>query len=396
VLDAQDPTGATAAVERPIHRRLVDVLLAVATTLAVAVVIAADLEGTGRGEPSAYLFALGFGLLILSRRRMPRVVLVLTVLGIFGYYALQFPPIGIALPAATALYSAAEVGRTRWAVGAGAVLVTVAAYARVEEGLPTAYIFSYELLTNVALVATAIALGVSVRTRAEARFHQDRLREVMAAEQQREAEHRVQVERMRIARDLHDVVGHAMSVLAVHANVAAEAIGHKDDAARRAIDQIRDTTSATMRELRATVKVLRSPGADVERGAVGLSGVAALADRAREAGVEVDLDLDVPEGHLDGAIEAAGYRIVQESLTNVIRHSGAHRATVRAHIVDGQLEIIVADDGRGGSVAETDRAGTGLLGMQERTALLGGQLFAGNGDNGGFLVRAQLPVRLTP
>ena len=377
-------------------RRLIDVLLAVATTLAVAVVIAADLEGSGRGSPLAYLFALGFGLLILARRRMPRVVLVLTVLGIFGYYALQLPPIGIALPAATALYSAAEVGRTWWAVGAGVVLVTVAAYARVEEGLPTAYIFSYELLTNVALVATAIALGVSVRLRAEAQFHQDRLREVTAAEQEREAEHRVQVERMRIARDLHDVVGHTMSVVAVHANVAAEAVGRDDVAARRTVDQIRDATSATMRELRATVKVLRSPGSDVEKGAVGLSGVAALADRAREAGVDVDLDVDVPQGRLDGAIDAAGYRIVQESLTNVIRHSGARRATVSAHVVDGQLQIIVADDGRGGPVAETDRAGTGLLGMQERAALLGGQFSAGKGDNGGFLVRAQLPVRLTP
>jgi signal transduction histidine kinase len=380
----------------PVSRRLVDVLLAVATTLAVAVVIAADMGGTGRGEPWAYGFALGFGLLILARRRMPRVVLVLTVLGIFGYYALQFPPIGIALPAATALYSAAEAGRTWWAVSAGVVLVTVAAYARVEEGLPTAYIFSYEQLTNVALVATAIALGVSVRLRAEARFHQDQLREVMAAEQEREAEHRVQVERMRIARDLHDVVGHTMSVVAVHANVAGEAIGRDEEAARRAVAQIRDATSATMRELRATVKVLRSPGGDVEKGAVGLSGVAALADRAREAGVDVDLDLDVPEGQLDGAIDAAGYRIVQESLTNVIRHSGAQRATVTAHVVNGQLEIIVADDGRGGSVGETDRAGTGLLGMQERTALLGGQLSAGNGNNGGFVVRAQLPVRLTP
>jgi hypothetical protein len=173
-----------------------------------AVVIAADLEGTGGGAPLAYLFALGFGVLVLARRRAPRVVLVLTVLGIFGVLRLQFPPIGIALPAVAALYSAAEVGRTWWAVGGGLVLVTVAAYGRVEEGLPTAYLFSHELLTNLALVATAIALGVSVRLRAEARFHQDRLGEVMAAEQAREAEHRLQVERMRIARDLHDAVGH--------------------------------------------------------------------------------------------------------------------------------------------------------------------------------------------
>jgi signal transduction histidine kinase len=267
---------------------------------------------------------------------------------------------------------------------------------RVEEGLPTAYLFSYELLTNVALVATAIALGVSVRLRAEARFHQDRLREVMAAEQAREAAHRVQVERMRIARDLHDVVGHTMSVVAVHSNVAAEAIGRDDEAARHAVDQIRDATSATMRELRATVKVLRSPGGDVDRRAVGLSGVTALAEQAREAGVDVDVHLDVPRGQLDGAIDAAGYRIVQESLTNVIRHSGAHRASVSCRIRDGQLEIVIADDGRGGTATRADLGGTGLLGMRERTALLGGQLSSGDGEDGGFVVRAQLPVRLTP
>jgi signal transduction histidine kinase len=392
VFASKDSTSATAGA---VDRRVVDVLLAVATTLGVAVVIAADLEGTGRAAPPAYLFALGFGVLVLARRRAPRLVLVLTVLGIFGYYALQFPPIGIALPAVAALYSTAEVGRTWWAVGGGLVLVTVAAYARVEEGLPTAYLFSYELLTNIALVATAIALGVSVRLRAVARFHQDRLGEIRAAEQAREAEHRVQVERMRIARDLHDVVGHTMSVVVVHANVAAEAIGRDDEAARHAVDQIREATSGTMRELRATVKVLRSPGGDVDRGAVGLSGLAALADRAREAGVEVDLDLDVPEGHLDSAIDAAGYRIVQESLTNVIRHSGAHRASVSARIRDGQLEIVVADDGRGSMATGADRAGTGLLGMRERTALLGGQLSSGDGVDGGFVVRAQLPVRLT-
>ena len=101
------------------NRRLLDIVLALSTTLAVAVVIAADLDGTGRAYPAAYLFALGFGALMLVRRRFPRLVLALTVLGIFTYYALQFPPIGIALPAVAALYSAAEIARTGWAVGSG-------------------------------------------------------------------------------------------------------------------------------------------------------------------------------------------------------------------------------------------------------------------------------------
>jgi signal transduction histidine kinase len=376
-----------------VSRRLLDGLLATAMTLTVAVVIAADLERTDRRDPAAYLFAIAFGALVLARRRAPRLMVVLTVLGIFAYYTLQFPPIGIALPAAAALYCAADAGRTWWAIGAGLLLIVVAGFARIADGLPTSYLISYEFLTNVALAAAAIALGVSVRLRRQARFHQEQLFASQAAEQAREAEHRLQAERMAIARDLHDAVGHTMSVIAVHANVAAEAIGSDDLAARRAVDEIREATGATMRELRGTVKVLRSPGGDVERGALGLSGISRLLDSAREAGVEVDLDVDVPDGRLDGAIDAAGYRIVQESLTNVIRHSGARRAAVTARLHDGRLELVISDDGHGRAASRTPTSGAGLIGMQERTTMLGGEFCAGNGDRG-FVVHAVLPARL--
>jgi signal transduction histidine kinase len=220
------------------------------------------------------------------------------------------------------------------------------------------------------------------------------------AEQAREAERRLQAERVRIAQDLHDSVGHAMSVIALHGNVAAEAVGRDDDAARRAIEQIGAATSAQLRELRATVKLLRSPAADVERGAVCLSGLDRLADAAREAGLSVDIDIDidvaVDDDRLDGAIEAAAYRIVQESLTNVIRHSGARHAAVTAGIRDDRLELVITDDGPGGSAAgpSSPGGGQGLLGMRERAAVLGGQLQAGRGEAGGFVVHAVLPTRL--
>jgi signal transduction histidine kinase len=376
-----------------VSRRLLDGLLAMVMTLTVAVVIAADLENSGRRDPAAYLFAIVFGALVLARRRAPRLMVVLTVLGIFAYYTLDFPPIGIALPAAAALYCAADAGRTWWAFGAGLLLIVVAAVARIADGLPTSYLISYEFLTNVALAAAATALGVNVRLRRQARFHQEQLFASQAAEQAREAEHRLQAERMAIARDLHDAVGHTMSIIAVHANVAAEAIGSDDLAARRAVEEIREATGATMRELRGTVKVLRSPGGDVERGALGLSGIWRLVDSAREAGVEVDLDLDVPDGRLDGAIDAAGYRIVQESLTNVIRHSGARRAAVTARLHDSRLELVISDDGHGRAASGTATTGAGLIGMQERTTMLGGDFCAGNGDRG-FVVRAVLPARL--
>ncbi len=380
------------ATEADVDQRLVDALFAVGVSLAVAVVIAADLDETGRAEPGAYLFALAFGTLVLARRRLPRLVLGLTVLGIFVYYMVGYPPIGIALPAVVALYSTAEAGHTRWAVAAGALLVVVAATALIHEGRPLDYLFSYELLTNVALVAAAIALGLSVRARREAREHQERLHRVLVAEQHRQVQQQLHDERMRIARDLHDVVGHTLSVIAVHGNVASEAIARDDEAARRAVQQIAETASGTMRELRATVRALREPGTEPERGALGLSAVPQLVAAAREAGVEVTARLEVPDHRLDGAVDAAAYRIVQEALTNVLRHSGARHASVRARLRDGAVAIAVTDDGRG--TTAVTRPGAGLVGMQERAAVLGGQVTFGTSDEGGFAVHAVLPVRV--
>ncbi|MEX5257634.1 sensor histidine kinase [Kocuria arenosa] len=402
---------------RPVRRtaeetdpRLVDAVLAAATAVLVAVVAAADLEGTGRAGALAYLFAAGFGALLLARRHAPRLVLVLTVLGIFVYYVFQLPPIGIALPAVAALFSAAETDRTRAAVAAGAVLVSVAAYFRVDEGLPTTYLVSYDLLTDVALVAAAVALGVSVRSRRELRAHEERLRALATAEERHEAARRLQDEKAGIARDLHDTIGHTMSVIAVHSSVAAEAVGHDDEAAARALEQIRAAASATLRELRSTVKLLRSPGADpAERSSIGLAGIPQLIAAAQHAGVEVTARIDVHPHELDTTIDAAAHRIVQESLTNVLRHSGAQHAVVEARLRNGTLELRIADDGRGaptgaspgaaagaapGAAHGAEGGGRGLQGMAERACLLGGTLTAGTRDGGGFEVRATLPRRL--
>ncbi|WP_366246662.1 sensor histidine kinase, partial [Cellulosimicrobium cellulans] len=156
-----------------------------------------------------------------------------------------------------------------------------------------------------------------------------------------------------------------------------------------------------LRELRATVKVLRGPvPADTPRGATSLAGLDALVRPARAAGLDVVLDVDVPPGALDGAIDAAAYRIVQESLTNVLRHADARSATVSAHVADGRLLLRVADDGVG-TAARTDGAdehgaGQGVAGMTERAALLGGRLEARDAPDGGFVVEAELPARLGP
>lgn len=431
------PPVAAAPARRPaddVAPGLLDAVFAAAMAVVLAVVMAADLEGTGRAGAGAYLFAAGFGALLLLRRRLPRLVLAVTILGIFVYYTLGLPPIGIALPAVAALYSAAEAGRTRFAIAAAAVLISVAAYSRVEEGLPNSYLVSYDLLTDVALAAAAIALGVSVRARRDARAHQEQLRALTAAEERRETERRLQAEKAGIARDLHDTIGHTLSVIAVHGNVAAEALGRDDAAAARAVEQIRSAVSSTLRELRTTVKVLRSPASDsperterTERTSLGLAGLPSLIAQAENAGVQVAVELDTAGAQLDSAVEAAAYRIVQESLTNVLRHSGACRAAVTVRYREELLELRITDDGGAAGesglgspapsraepsddtppaagprpaaatpAAATAQEGRGIQGMAERAGLLGGTFTAGSRPGGGFEVRATLPGRLAP
>ncbi|HEV6954210.1 MAG TPA: sensor histidine kinase [Promicromonospora sp.] len=379
-----DQTGTTPA--RTVDPRVTDVALGIAMALVVAVVIAADRDAAAHAGPGAYLFAGGFGALVLLRRRLPRVMVVATVLAVFVYYTVGFAPIGMALPAIAALYSAAEVRRTGWAVGGGVVLVAVATYYRVTGDDAEEYLTPYDLVTNIALVAAAIALGVAVRLSREARQHEARA-----------AEQRLQAERLRIARDLHDMVGHNLSVIALHSNVAAEAVGRDDDAARGALEHVREATSGTLHALRSTVRVLRGPvGAGAPTAAdtspTGLAGVEALAEPARAAGLRVRVDVDVLDGALDGAVDAAAYRIVQESLTNVLRHAQATRVTVAAHVTGNRLLVRVADDGRG--AGQRLVPGSGISGMRERAGLLGGSLVVHDDQEGGFVVHADLPTRL--
>ncbi|MBZ2194910.1 sensor histidine kinase [Occultella gossypii] len=377
------------------QQTLTDAVLAGGVALAVGVVIAADLQQTGPAGPDAYIFPLGFGALMLIRRRFPRTVLILTVLGISAYYALQYPPVGIALPTAAALYSAAELGRAGSAWAAAAFLVVGSSYFRIRDDQPAAYVFSYELLTNVALMAVAIALGANVRMRREARRQQERLDAMSSLERTRLAELQVREERLQLARDLHDAVGHTMSVISVQSNVAADAIGRRDDdGAAKAVEQIRSTASATMKELRSTVDLLRSPRQGPLRTTGGLTGVGKLVESARDAGVEVDLQMSVDPERLSSSVDTAAYRIVQEALTNVVRHSGGTKATMRVDLTDGLLTIEIVDNGRGVDPTEdpTGASGHGLVGMRERAAALGGRLHAAGVPGGGFAVRAELPM----
>ncbi|HLS63733.1 MAG TPA: sensor histidine kinase [Ruania sp.] len=375
--------------------RVTDLLLGAGIALGVALVIAADWQQQVAQSPWAYLFALGFGAAMVWRRQAPRVVLALTVLGIFAYYALDYPPIGIALPAVAALYSCAEQRHTLAAAVGGSVLTAVSAFFRVREGLPTTYLASYEVITNVALIAAAIALGVSVRLRREARQQAEQIADLTAEAAVQQVRTRAQVERVQLARDLHDVIGHTLSVVSVHAHVAEEAIGVDDGAARRALQQVRQVIGPAMRDLRGTVRLLRSD-TDLDAPATadppGLAGLPALVAALREAGIAVELQQRVPQDGLSVPIEAAAYRIVQEALTNVLRHAHATTVTVHLELAGDRLRIEVGDDGRGGD----QPAGHGITGMVERARLLGGTVTAGARTGRGYQVLADLPARLGP
>lgn len=374
----------------------VDALLGVAVTLTVSLVIAADLDGSGDGGWAAYLWAIGLGGLMLVRRRHPVLVLALSVVGLFAYYAAGLPPIGVAVPVAAAVFSAAEAGRLIAAAVASGVVLTVSTAYRLAVGHDPGYVLAFELPGHLLLLAAAAALGDAMRSRRAAQARADEIASLVAERTRRQAEDRIAAERMAVARDLHDSIGHAMAVVSLHAQVAGEAVGRDDDAARAALDVITATTSRTTADLRTTVSALRRPG-DPAREIPRLGGLDAAYAPARAAGIEVIADVD-ERMPLPATVEAAVYRIVQESITNVVRHAHASEVRITAGVHDGMLRLDVVDDGGGGSSdgvaaggTDDSDAGHGIVGMRERAAALGGTLDAFATDSG-FEVHATLPL----
>ena len=353
----------------------VDGGLALLVTALAVVAIGAQL-GDDKSSPgaSAYLLAVGMGALLLLRRDWPVAVLVVSAVLVVAYHALGHPPLPLAIPVAVALYSAAEFGHVRWAVAVATALLLVSTVARVWEGDSLAVLFGYDLASQAALMAAMVLLGDAVRARRHLR-----------AERQREAVRRVEAERLRIARELHDELGHTLSVITLHSDVAREALDDADtDAAAQALGAVRDAAGRASRELRATVRMLRAPDR-----VGGLNRLDALIEAARGGGLNIELKTESLEP-LPEVIASAAYRIVQESLTNVARHAGARTATVEISCWAGALTVRVSDDGVG---RHSWRPGNGVTGMRERVALLDGRFKAGPVRGGGWVVEAVLPLR---
>ncbi|HEY5170652.1 MAG TPA: sensor histidine kinase [Acidimicrobiia bacterium] len=245
-----------------------------------------------------------------------------------------------------------------------------------------------QLLTSVAAFGTAMFVGWTMQAR--------RQRIDTFPDEQADAALRAAAdERLRIAQELHDVVAHSLGVIAVQAGVGMHVLDSDREEARRSLENISRTSRASLAEIRWLLGLVRNAeGMPAYTPAPGLADLPRLAQEVTSAGLAVDVQVAGGVEDLPTGVGLAAYRIVQEALTNALRHARAQRATVRLDNASGVLLIEVADDGRGPNGARS--GGHGLVGMRERVAVYGGSLDTGPGAQGGFRVVAQLPYDVEP
>jgi signal transduction histidine kinase len=351
--------------------RLADVAIAVAVAVAVQIALVAATEPGSRpltwvGYGLGGLMAVPF----LGVRRWPVAVNYLVSAVLLAYFWIGFPGFPPTLVLLAPVYFGAERGKLWLVLPAPVLFFGAALLVSIRKGQTPLELLN-GLLPHAALIAVAALLGTLVRTR------------------QALASRRVTEERLRIARELHDTVSHALSTIAVQAGAALQVADRRPDLVREALAAIRSTGRDTLEELRAALGLLRGAGDPVD-GSAGLERLANLVDAVRAAGLTVSVRNDAG-APLPSAVDQAAYRIVQEALTNVLRHAGpAATAEVRLLRKSGELMIEVDDDGVGMG-ADLPVGGHGLAGMRERVAALGGSLQAGPADRG-FAVRARLPI----
>ncbi|TCP48501.1 signal transduction histidine kinase [Tamaricihabitans halophyticus] len=363
--------------------------------IAVGTAITANFGRTGPPGLPAYAFGAFFGALMLVRRRWPVATLMVTATGLLGYYALSYPPIGLAVPVAAALFSAAELGRLYWAMGTALALLAISTGVRIGQGDDLSFVLGLEIPTSAALMATVIALGDSLRSRRGWRAELARQTHAAELERERTAARLVEQERLRIARDLHDLLAHTVSVISLHTDVARESLRDDPDTAERSLASARAACGDVGQELRATLHALRAPDCAENTPVLGLDRLDALVDTATATGLDVRVSASGTPVALPAISDATAYRVIQEALSNVLRHAAASTVHIELNYSEETVLIRVTDNGRGGSTTATvDHTGLGIIGMRERLALLGGELHTTSRPGAGFAVEARIPARV--
>ncbi len=335
-----------------------------------------------RDEPaSAFVLAVAGTLPLLRRRQQPLLVLAVvtaTAVGTIAIDAWLFP-----FQLAVALYTLAASAepRTVRLVGLGSVAATALALAVASYGA-----FG-DLAARVVFCVAAWLFGDSVGSRRAYVREIEEKAERLEHERQTEARRAVAEEQARIARELHDVVAHALSVIIVQAGAAEDVFEKDPSRARQPIRSIDTAARSALADLRRVLGILQD-GVEYEP-QPGLARLDRLVEQVRATGLDVAVEIAGSPRPLPAAIDLSAYRIVQEALTNALKHADASRVDVRIHYGE-TLELDVRDDGRGST---NGHGGNGIVGMRERVALLGGSIETGSGPSGGFRVAAALPLK---
>jgi signal transduction histidine kinase len=378
------------------HRRFqtaADVALAAALLIASLADQLKGGTGSGWGGPRAVQIVLAFAISVpfLWRRSHAPLVVVIVVIA-------SFVSVGLVEPRQAAFEPFLALVLAFYAVGAhteerrAVTTLLIAIPAGVVAGVLAAH-FGWSKAGNslptVVWITTAWIVGRIIRSwrgRAVALEHANR---VLEEQRELQAQAAVAVERGRIARELHDVIAHNISMIVVQAGAAARVLEGEQPNVRRALETIETTGRETVDEMRRLLGVLRrADDGQALAPQPGLAELGALVAQVREAGLTVDLQIEGTPSPLPPGLDLSAYRIAQEGLTNALKHAGAARAAVIVTYARDTVEIEIRDDGRGGLGGSG--TGHGLVGMRERVALWGGKLQVGP-EHGGWVVRASLP-----
>ncbi|MEE1773508.1 histidine kinase [Streptomyces sp. JV185] len=379
------------------HPRAIDV--ATAVVLWIFAVFSSTLTDARivRTPPLAFslVAAVPSVLLLLGHRRFPRTVVAVTtvcggVLGVMGGRIGFDPSPSVAGAALVALYLLALRTELRTTIlytsGVAVALVIVSV------GWGKGALLRPDQIGTLSCVLLAGAVGESVRNRRDHLAAVEARAELAERTREEEARRRVSEERTRIARELHDIVAHHIALAHAQAATAAYLLRSRPEQAQDMMDQLAGTTSSALRELKATVGLLRREG-DPEtplEPSPGLAQLPELIASFEQTGLSVSVSVEGERRALSSGTDLTAYRIVQEALTNVTKHSGGARASVRLGYSRRLLTLTVSDDGQAPPAA--GEPGYGLIGMRERALSAGGRLAAGHRADGGFEVTTELPL----
>lgn len=374
---------------RPPRPLAVDTLIALAQ---VCVAVLLGQESAAQGWPEldtgAYALVVLAHLPVALRGRWPLVVFAVVEAASVVYISAGYWPVVSTFGPMLALYTVASVRQARTTAVCAGVFAGVWIYAGV--------VGDRSVMASVvaqALVFSSVLwrFGYLARRAAE-------LARELRAEQAERARREVAEERGRMARELHDVVAHHMSVVSVQAGLARFVFDSDPATARAALGTIGDASADALDELRRMLKVLREedarePGGNPEAPMPGLARLGDLVERVRAGGVPVALRVEGTPRPLAPGVELCAYRVVQEALTNIVKHAHQAAGSVELHYGEHEMTVVVTDDGEGVIPARLPAGGGhGLIGMRERAKLYGGTISIGPRSEGGFAVRLTLPI----